>query len=395
MPKRNVTLYGTFTPNTNTGYKVEHYLENLDGTYGDDPAKTEDFTGTTGTEVTANIVPFEGFTFDEDNVNNVITGTILGNGSLKLKLYYSRNTYKVTYRYEGDVPAGVPSLDAIQQENVKYGAMVTVDTTIPNGTLPDGYSFIGWYGGTYGRPMEAIFEMPARDVTILGQFQPNDNTPYAIEHYLQKIGGGYERDGEADLRVGTTNEEVTVYARNYPGFVLNPSNETTKTGTISADGSLVIRFYYDRLEYSVTYELDGVQPHGVTATVPNEYNTDELFGDIITVKPNLAQTGYTFSGWTTENASVLGNEFTMPANAVVFKGRFTANDNVPYRVEYYLQKLNADGTAVSGINKETDYELQSGDTYDGTGRSGQLINIVPKHYEGFAARADNPISAYQ
>lgn len=52
MPDKNVVFNGSWTANTNTAYKVEHYQQNLEGT-GYILANTEEKTGTTGATVTA------------------------------------------------------------------------------------------------------------------------------------------------------------------------------------------------------------------------------------------------------------------------------------------------------------------------------------------------------
>jgi uncharacterized repeat protein (TIGR02543 family) len=51
------------------------------------------------------------------------------------------------------------------------------------------------------------------------------------------------------------------------------------------------------------------------------------FGASVTVAPNAATTltGYTFSGWSTSDATVANGSFTMPADPVAFTGSWTAN----------------------------------------------------------------------
>ncbi|SEQ13467.1 hypothetical protein SAMN02910382_02100, partial [Butyrivibrio sp. TB] len=52
MPARDVVFVGSFTANTDTKYKVEHYLQDLD-LNGYTLKDTEELTGTTGATVTA------------------------------------------------------------------------------------------------------------------------------------------------------------------------------------------------------------------------------------------------------------------------------------------------------------------------------------------------------
>ena len=82
----DVTYVAQWTAKTDTAYKVEHYLQDLDGE-GYTLKETEPKTGTTGTEVTAEPKSYTGFIFDRSVEGTVQTGTIAGDGSLVLKLY--------------------------------------------------------------------------------------------------------------------------------------------------------------------------------------------------------------------------------------------------------------------------------------------------------------------
>ncbi|MCQ4665905.1 hypothetical protein, partial [Extibacter muris] len=102
-----------------TKYRVEHYKENVDGTFT--LAEGRDETGTTGTTVTEEAKEYEGFSYDpEAGESPLKSGTIAGDGSLTLRLYYMRNSYKVTYGYIGTIPAGASELP--EEATYKYGA---------------------------------------------------------------------------------------------------------------------------------------------------------------------------------------------------------------------------------------------------------------------------------
>lgn len=80
-------VYAKWTANTDTKYKINYYLEDLNaGTYT--LAETETKQGTTDTEVTPEPKPYEGFT-----APTAETVTILADGSRVVDYYYSRNTY--------------------------------------------------------------------------------------------------------------------------------------------------------------------------------------------------------------------------------------------------------------------------------------------------------------
>ena len=134
--EEDLTLYAQWAKNTNTAYKVEHYQEQLDGAFV--LHETEELTGTTGDTATATPKSYTGFTFDEDNESNVTEGTIAGDGSLVLKLYYVRNTYTVTYT---DGVEGEEVFADQVSSNIKHGAETPAFVGTPE---REGYTFTGW-----------------------------------------------------------------------------------------------------------------------------------------------------------------------------------------------------------------------------------------------------------
>lgn len=137
-------LYAAWTPNTDTPYKVEHYQEKLDGTYV--KADTDELTGTTDTRATAEAKSYTGFTVDKTVEGTVESGIIAGDGSLVLKLQYTRNSYIIssdlringgdanladgktyawTHRYGGKFEETIdyqPMLDALKARAMKVDA---------------------------------------------------------------------------------------------------------------------------------------------------------------------------------------------------------------------------------------------------------------------------------
>ena len=346
MPAEDVVIKGSFTANTDTQYKVEHYLQDLDGnsyTLKD----TETLAGTTDTTATATPKQYPGFTYDSTVEGTKTEGVITGDGQLVLKLYYTRNNYKVTYEYEGTPPSGASALPT--EETYKYGASVTVaeDATAP------GYKFSGWD--------HEDFTMPAEDVVIKGSFEARIDTKYRVEHYLENLNDeGFILEEGKDY-AATTDTKVTAEPKEYPGFTYDSTVEGTKTeGVITGDGQLVLKLYYTRNNYKVTYEYEGTPPSGASA-LPTEETYK--YGASVTVAEDATAPGYKFSGWDHE-------DFTMPAEDVVIKGSFEARIDTKYRVEHYLENLNDEG-----------FILEEGKDYAAT--TDTKVTAEPKEYPGF------------
>ena len=358
MPAQDVEITGSFTANGDTAYTVEHYQQNLAGDgYDLVEADTEHLTGETDTTATANPKAYTGFTFDGTVEGTVASGNIAGDGSLVLKLYYTRNSYEVSYAYTGTVPAGASALPAAA--SYKYGADVTV---APQATAP-GYTFNGWLED--GK-VTASFKMPAGPVQLTGSFTANTDTRYTVEHWTEDLDGeGYTlRETEANL-TGVTDTTATAEAKSYEGFRFDEGNENNVlTGVITGDGKLVLKVYYARNSYEVSYDY-GAAPTGASqlpGTVSYKYGAEVRVADKATAP------GYTFDGWKKDNAEV--TSFTMPAGAVQLTGRFTANTDTGYKVEHYQQNLAGDAFVLF----ETEEQNATTDTH---------VSATPKDYTGF------------
>ena len=358
MPAENVTITGSFTANGDTAYTVEHYQQNLAGDgYDLVEADTEHLKGETDTTATANPKTYTGFTFDESVEGTVASGNIAGDGSLVLKLYYTRNSYEVSYAYTGTVPAGASALPAAA--SYKYGADVTV---APQATAP-GYTFNGWLED--GK-VTASFKMPAGPVQLTGSFTANTDTRYTVEHWTEDLDGeGYTlRETEANL-TGVTDTTATAEAKSYEGFRFDEDNENNVlTGVITGDGKLVLKVYYARNSYEVSYDY-GAAPTGASQ-LPG--TASYKYGAEVRVADKATAPGYTFDGWKKDNAEV--TSFTMPAGAVQLTGRFTANTDTGYKVEHYQQNLAGDAFVLF----ETEEQNATTDTH---------VSATPKDYTGF------------
>ena len=106
-------------------YTVEHYTENLDGTYSKvekDTVVSEDVE--IGTKVSYKINNYDGFTFDESKTENK-DATVPDNNNLIVKLYYARRndlSYTVYYKEQGTEKE---LADAKVVNGQKFGDVVT------------------------------------------------------------------------------------------------------------------------------------------------------------------------------------------------------------------------------------------------------------------------------
>ena len=387
-------------------YKVETYVMGLDGQYG--AAETKTVPATTGAAVSVEPEAREGFTVAD---NSVLSGVVVADSSLVLKVYYSRNQYKLSvdgvesdvyygaalniaapaaregFTFTGwnvEVPANMPASDltlvsqwsendadytaynaavaaakakqgeenydkmytaetrdalagalaidvagkkyseqsvvdaatkAINDavaalEVMTYNAIFTVDgaqyevvptkvgeqIVAPKDPAKEGYVFKGWD--------KEVGKMGVEDITFAAQFEEASGIAYTVEVYTMDVNGNY---GAAETKTlyGTTGAQVTADTTAAEGFTFDESAANVVSGTVAADGSLVLKVYFARNQYKLT--VDGAE-------------SEVYYGAALDIATPAAREGYTFIGW---NVDVPAN---MPASDLTLVSQWSEND---------------------------------------------------------------------
>ncbi len=301
----NHTLYARWTAKTTTAYKTEHYKQNL---INDDYTlfETENLSGVTDTIATAVYKTYTGFTKDESNASTQKSGTIEGDGSLVLKLYYTRNTYTVSFASNGG--SSVSDLT-----NQKYEAKVIK----PNDPTKQGYSFAGWYKeAALTTAWDFTNDTIQTNTSLYANWSPNTTTPYTVNYYLQDTNGSTYTLQESVAKTGTTATTGTSEAKTYSGFTENTTkSERLTEAAILSDGSLVLKRYYDRNTYRLTFDANGGS--GTQVTQDLKYQTSTAL-----TANSYTRIGYSFAGWNTQ-ANGTGTNYGDKANYSIGAGTVT------------------------------------------------------------------------
>ena len=224
---------------------------------------------------------------------------------------YAKRAFGLVYTYEGAVPAGAQQWlsENAPEQDVLFGENVPV----LDEPEFDGYTFSGWI--PQGVEVEnGSFTMPANDVTFVGTWTANGDTRYTVNYYQQNINDDDYTLYNSEERTAETATQVSAIAADREGFTFNAARSVT-TGMVAGDGSLVLNIYYDRNAYTVTYTYGGTVPAGAPALPATQ---TYRYGQTVTIAPNAALAGYTFSGW-----GVTGT-MTMGGSDIVLTGSFTA-----------------------------------------------------------------------
>lgn len=326
MPVTGLILYAKWEAGQNTAYKVEHYLQNADGSYPDAASQTENLAGTTGAAVEAVVQTIPGYHEDTENESAVKSGTIAADGTTVLCVYYARNTYTLTFQNEGEA-------DFVSTR--RWGERVSAPALTV--TKP-GYA-LSW--------SPALPEtMPQSDSTYTAVWTAGTSTAYTLTCYKQDADTGlYEPTVET--LYGTTDTEVTA-ERSFDHYTLNAGLSTPR-GVIAGDGSLALSLYFDLETLTVTFDA------GEGGTLTDSAEKDFRYGQTFSVT-DPTRPDYHFIGWYLPEGGQFNAQTVTESMALT--ARWSAQP-VDFTVEHYY--MDTAGTMPSEAN-ETDRTSEEVDT---------------------------------
>ena len=308
-------------------YKVETYVMGLDGQYG--AAETKTVPATTGAAVSVEPEAREGFTVAD---NSVLSGVVVADSSLVLKVYYSRNQYKL-------------SVDGVESD-VYYGAALNIAAPAAR----EGFTFTGWN-------VEVPANMPASDLTLVSQWSENDADYTA---YNAAVAAAQAKKAETDYDKTYTAESRAALDAALAEKVSGKkySEQSVVDAAAKAINDAVASL--EVMTYNATFYVDGAEYRVVPTKV----------GEQIIAPENPTKEGFVFTGWD-KKVGVMGTE------DVSFNAQFSAGE-VSYKVETYVMDVN-------GAYGAADVKVVPATT-------GAAVSVDPEAREGFTVAADSVLS---
>lgn len=245
-------------------------------------------------------------------------GKLTVTGKMTLTAVYGQTTEAVRVTYHSNFATDETYTTADMPNNSTI--------TLPGYTglgLPEnpGYTFAGWNtqangsGTTYQPGGKVLVDTMAPGNHLYAIWVKGTGTPYEVHHYLERLEGAYPYvPHEKDNLRGETGAWTAAAAKSYDGFT--PIEFEQKR--IKADDSTVVKIFYTRNSYLLTYK-DSLSA-GVYASQTYKY------GAAVTAIAAPTKTGYTFTGWSPAVPA------TMPAGAltVYAQWRKTTPDTVVF-----------------------------------------------------------------
>ena len=326
MGIEDVSFNAVFSAGT-VAYTVETYVMDVTGNYGD--AATENKSATTGETVSVTPEAREGFTVADESV---LSGEVKADGSLVLKVYYSRNQYKLTV--DGNVT------------NVYYGAAISVSEPAAR----EGYTFAGW-------DRDVPETMPASDVTLVSQWNEND-ADYTAYNAAKAAAEAKQEEANFDKTYTAESRQALAdaLAKDVSGRKYTHQGEVDAAAKAINDAVTALEL----MTYKATFYVDGAEYKVVEAKV----------GETIAKPDDPSKTGYVFTGWDPEVG-------TMGTEDLTFNAKFSAGE-VSYTVETYVMGL--------------DGQYGAADSKNVAATTGAEITLTPDAREGFTVAGESVLT---
>ena len=355
VDETTTSLVATFAPNTNTAYKVKHFLQNLNN---DEYTwfETDDRTGTTGALIQDAPRTIEGFITPGSQVNQV---AIKGDGSSVIEYYYVRGKYSLTWNANGgvlldngrtegeikfeaeikaavaewqghtfkgwgaEVPQYMPAraLNFVAQwEADTYSGITFESADETKGTVTvnpekdeytygdevtitaeanDGYEFTGWSDGSTEETRVITIDENTQSITA--NFTAV-SVKFEIQRFIQNIDDDNFTFYDKEEGQGYTGTEIGPE----PAAIVGFTAPEVQTVTIKGDGSTVIVYNYIRNKYALSWDANGGQ-------LLDNGRTEGLVKYQAPIKAAEAEwQGHIFQGWGAEVP------LTMPTEALSF-----------------------------------------------------------------------------
>ena len=278
------------------------------------------------------------------------------NSDINLDAIWTAGNYKINYVLNGGTNnSSNPSTYSIN------------DTVNFQPATRDGYTFLGWYEDeNFTKPISSVSNR-AEDITVYAKWEATSGIQYKVEHYKETTDGKYEL-ATTDTLTGSANQNVTATPKSFEGFTENTNAEGRKNqGVITSDGSLVLKLYYDKKDYTVTFDPqnnskidDQKVQYQEKATEPTEpEKVGYKFLDWYYINDNNQKVVYNFDDPVTKDIDLIAeyekktytvtfdpkNDEEIPSQTVEYEEKATepttpTKDNGKFLYWYYLDDNN-------------------------------------------------------
>lgn len=174
--------------------------------------------------------------------------------------------------------------------NTNGGTVVTSVTRARVNESPKpkrtGYALYGWYLDSNFSTRATFPYLLKQDTTFYAKWVECTDIAYRVEHYKQAENLSSYTLSDSESLTGTTGTKTAVSAKSYTGF----HAKSFEQKEIEADGSTVLKIYYDRNRYTINFNANGGTGNLSSQTF--------YYGISQKLSVNaFKKSGYNFDGW--------------------------------------------------------------------------------------------------
>lgn len=295
----DLVLMAKWTP-IEVDYNIEFYIEELNGTYTLHHKTTRQ--ALTDSTILATEEVILGFSENSEHVDSMPSGTVLGDGSLVLKLYYERNTYSIQFESNANL--------SIQSISARYEAAITK----PQDPIRSGYTFEGWYQDEELTQIYTFTTMPLDGATLYAKWlgQPtnlffNSNGGSDVLMITAPLGSSIEKP------LDPTKEGHT-----FDGWYQDTSLTEPYTSWVMPSGGVTLHAKWQVNMYTISFEVNQ------GTVVPD---ITQVYGSSVSAPVPPTKTDYIFLGWYEDIELQSAYTFTtMPANDVTLYAKWISEE---------------------------------------------------------------------
>ena len=267
------------------------------------------------------------------------------NSDINLDAVWTPGNFKINYELNGGT------------NNSSNPTTYTVSDTVNlQPATKTGYTFLGWYeDANFTTPISSISNR-SEDITVYAKWESTSGIQYKVEHYKETSNGNYEI-AVTDTLTGTAGQSVTATPKNFDGFTENTSAQgRVNEGVINSDGSLVLKLYYDKTNYTVKFDPqndskidDQKVKYQEKATKPTDPEKEGYkFLDWYYINDNNQKVIYNFDDPVTKDISLIA-EYEKQTYKVTFEPG--NGEQIPTQTVEYEQKATEPTTPTKANEK--------------------------------------------
>lgn len=228
------------------------------------------------------------------------------------------------------------------------------EVNLPTDVTKEGYTFEGWYENSdfSGSVVTKVTQQDTGNKTYYAKWTAN-TANYTIKHYKQETNLTEYKLVETETKQGIVGATATAGVKTSyieEGFKENNTHPNRlKTGEVNSNGTLELRIYYDRMDYTITLNTNG-------GTINSGDVKRYKYGIGATLPTDVTKEGYTFEGWYNNSEFSESNVTSISeteTGARTYYAKWIKVEEIPFSITSSEYKIENQAKYICKVNQST------------------------------------------